>query len=149
MGICTRFGGFFLGGGRVPNQLPFIWIVWDIAARRIETEKKAGHKKNYSTHEFEPASPCNDKRALQHYAKVTVHKDRDVRYRIKLYSDIRYNVGLRSRSPISEVLISGSVRYRWSLGCPPKLVSYRNNRNWTETSFGTIRNKTFVSVVSL
>jgi hypothetical protein len=35
------------------------------------------------------------------------------------------------------------------LGCPSKLVSIRNNRNWNETSFSTIRNKTFVSVVSL
>ncbi len=38
----------------------------------------------------------------------------DIEYRIKLYSDIRYNVGLRSPSPISEVPISGSVQYRWS-----------------------------------
>ncbi len=38
----------------------------------------------------------------------------DIGYRIKLHSDIRYNVGLRSLSPISEVPISGSVRYRWS-----------------------------------
>ncbi len=36
----------------------------------------------------------------------------DIGYRIKVYSDIRYNVGLRSLSPISEVPISGSVRYR-------------------------------------
>jgi hypothetical protein len=34
----------------------------------------------------------------------------DVGYRIKLHSDIRYNVGLRSLSPISEIPISGSVR---------------------------------------
>jgi hypothetical protein len=32
-------------------------------------------------------------------------------YRIKLYSDIRYNAGLCSISPISEVPISGSVQY--------------------------------------
>jgi hypothetical protein len=38
----------------------------------------------------------------------------EIGYRIKVYSDIRYNVGLRSLSPISEVPISGSVRYRWS-----------------------------------
>jgi hypothetical protein len=38
----------------------------------------------------------------------------DIGYRIKLYFDIRYNVGLRSLSPISEVPISGSVWYRWS-----------------------------------
>ncbi len=36
------------------------------------------------------------------------------------------------------------------LGCPSKLVSIWNNRNWNQkTSFGTIRNKMFVSVVSL
>jgi hypothetical protein len=33
---------------------------------------------------------------------------------IKLYSDIRYNVGLCSLNPISEIPISVSVRYRWS-----------------------------------
>jgi hypothetical protein len=38
----------------------------------------------------------------------------DIWYRKKLYSDIRYNIGLRSLSPISEVPISGLVRYRWS-----------------------------------
>jgi hypothetical protein len=38
----------------------------------------------------------------------------NIGYRIKLYSDIRYNVGLRSLSPISDILISGSVRYHWS-----------------------------------
>jgi hypothetical protein len=38
----------------------------------------------------------------------------DIRYRIKLYSDIWYNVGLRSFSPISERFLSGSVRCRWS-----------------------------------
>ncbi len=38
----------------------------------------------------------------------------DIRYRKKLYSDIQYNVGLHSLNPISEVPISGSVRYRWS-----------------------------------
>ncbi len=38
----------------------------------------------------------------------------DIGYRIKLYSYIRYNVRLHSLSPISEVPISGSVRYRWS-----------------------------------
>ncbi len=38
----------------------------------------------------------------------------DIGYRKKHYSDIRYNVGLRSLSPILEVPISGSVRYRWS-----------------------------------
>ncbi len=38
----------------------------------------------------------------------------DIGYGKKLYSDIRYNVGLRSLSPISEVPISGSVRYHWS-----------------------------------
>ncbi len=37
----------------------------------------------------------------------------DIPYRIKL-SDIRYNVWLRSLSPILEVPISGSVWYRWS-----------------------------------
>jgi hypothetical protein len=36
----------------------------------------------------------------------------DIRYRKKIYSDIPYNVGLRSLSLISEVPISGSVRYR-------------------------------------
>jgi hypothetical protein len=36
----------------------------------------------------------------------------DIGYRIKVYFDILYNVGLRSLSPISEVPISGSVRYR-------------------------------------
>jgi hypothetical protein len=35
----------------------------------------------------------------------------DIAYRIKVYSDIRYNVKLCSLSPISEVPISGSVRY--------------------------------------
>jgi hypothetical protein len=34
-----------------------------------------------------------------------------------------------------------------TLGCPSKIVLIRNNRNWN--CFGTIRNKTFVSVVSL
>jgi hypothetical protein len=33
--------------------------------------------------------------------------------------------------------------------CPAKLVSIRNNRNWTEISFDTIRNNMFVSVVSV
>jgi hypothetical protein len=35
------------------------------------------------------------------------------------------------------------------LGCPSKLVLIRNTNTGTKTSFGTIRNKTFVSVVSL
>jgi hypothetical protein len=35
------------------------------------------------------------------------------------------------------------------VGCPSKLVSIWNNPNWNETSFGTIRNKMFVSVVLL
>ncbi len=38
----------------------------------------------------------------------------DIGYRINIYSYIQYNVGLRSLSPILEVPISGSVRYRWS-----------------------------------
>jgi hypothetical protein len=38
----------------------------------------------------------------------------DIGYRIKLYYDIRYNVALHSLSLISEVPISGSVRYSWS-----------------------------------
>ncbi len=38
----------------------------------------------------------------------------DIGYRIKLYSEIRYNFGLHSLCPILEVPISGSVRYRWS-----------------------------------
>jgi hypothetical protein len=38
----------------------------------------------------------------------------EIGYRIsdKTYSDIRHNVGLSSLSPISEVSISGSIRYR-------------------------------------
>jgi hypothetical protein len=51
----------------------------------------------------------------------------DIKYRIKLYSDIRYNVGLRSLSPISKVPISGTVRYRWSryrTKCPPMQTSH-------------------------
>ncbi len=44
----------------------------------------------------------------------------DIGYRTKFH--IRYNVGLRSLSPILEVSISGSVRYCWSRisdKCPP------------------------------
>ncbi len=38
----------------------------------------------------------------------------DIAYRFKIYFDIRHNVGLSSLSPILEVPISVSVRYRWS-----------------------------------
>jgi hypothetical protein len=54
----------------------------------------------------------------------------DTRYRIKLHSNIRYNVGLCSLSPISEVPISevpisGSVRYIADHGYWTKCPSMR------------------------
>jgi hypothetical protein len=53
----------------------------------------------------------------EHYITVLLclsasNRMSDIGYRKKNYSDIRYNVGLCSLSPISEVPISGSVRYR-------------------------------------
>jgi hypothetical protein len=63
--------------------------------------------------EFEPLDLVHERYNTQlHCFSVTVWMS-DIGYRIKLYSEIRYNVGLRSLSPISEILISGSVRYCW------------------------------------
>ncbi len=59
---------------------------------------------------------------------------------------VKYNimVGALKRN------VSYATKISWSnVGCPSKLVSIQNNRNGTETSFVTIRNKTFVLVVSL
>ncbi len=69
-------------------------------------------KKKYFTLQIRTHAPWNGKRALYYKATVTACLDQDVGYRIKHYSDIRYNVGLRSLSPISKVPMSGSVRYR-------------------------------------
>jgi hypothetical protein len=73
-------------------------------------------EKNISTSIFEPTSL---ETVSEHYNTKLVCLSKciemlDIGYRIKVYSDLRYNVGLRSLSPISEVLRSGSVRYRWS-----------------------------------
>jgi hypothetical protein len=59
-------------------------------------------------------TPRNSKRALYHLPSVPIWKRWDVGYRKKFYSDIWYKVRLHSLSPISEILISGSVRYHWS-----------------------------------
>ncbi len=86
-----------------------------------------------STSEFNPISEIEEKKSIspcrfeptllgldsKHYNTNLLwlsvqHWMSDIAYRIKLYSHIRYNVGLRSLSPISEVPISGSVRYCWS-----------------------------------
>ncbi len=71
-------------------------------------------KKENFTLQIQTRAPWNGKQALLHYATVTVCLHRDVGYQIsdKTSFHIRYNVGLCSLSPISEVLISGSVRYR-------------------------------------
>ncbi len=45
-------------------------------------------------------------------ATVLIYEFLDVGYRIKVYSNIRYNVDSALFSPISEVPISSSVRYR-------------------------------------
>ncbi len=50
--------------------------------------------------------------ALYHSATILLLNHRDVGYRIKLYSDVRYNIGLRPLSPISKIPIS--VQYCWS-----------------------------------
>jgi hypothetical protein len=59
----------------------------------------------------------------------------DSAYRIKPYSNIRHNVGLCSLSPISEVPISGLVRYRaqsdiadhgYRTKCPPVSKTYKS-----------------------
>ncbi len=83
-----------------------------------------------STSEFIPISNIDEKKYSPRGFEPTPHKRINERhntkllslsvyigmsyigYWIKLYSDIRYNVGLRSLSPISEVPIAGSVRYR-------------------------------------
>ncbi len=87
-----------------------------------------------STSELIPISDIKEKKIICHYCRFepahleavserfnyklrclspTIRMS-DIGYRTKSYSDIRYNVGFRSLSPISEVPISGSVRYRWS-----------------------------------
>ena len=43
-------------------------------------------------------------------------------------------------------LVDSATGNTFSLGCQAKPVLIRNNRNGTETSFGTNRNKMFVSV---
>jgi hypothetical protein len=71
-------------------------------------------KKNISFCRFEPTvlgTVCERYNTKLLYLSMYIEIS-DIRYRIKVYSDIRYNVGLRSLSPISEVPISGSVRYR-------------------------------------
>ncbi len=73
-------------------------------------------KKNISLSRFEPATLAliSDRFNTKSLWLSILIGMLDIGYRIKLYSDIRYNVGLRSLCPISEVPISGSVRYRWS-----------------------------------
>ncbi len=68
-------------------------------------------KKHLSSCRFEPAplgmlSERYNSKLL--WLSVNVGMS-DIGYRIKLYSAIRYNIGLHSLSPILEVLISGSV----------------------------------------
>jgi hypothetical protein len=71
-------------------------------------------EKNISICKFEPTSlGFLSKRYNTEILRLSMYIwMSDIGYRIKLYSDIRYNVGLHSLSPISEVPISGSVRYR-------------------------------------
>jgi hypothetical protein len=72
-------------------------------------------KKYIPTWKFEPGPRrMVSERYNTELLYISLNLMSDIGYRIKLYSDIRYNVGLRSLSPISEVLISGLVRYRWS-----------------------------------
>jgi hypothetical protein len=82
------------------------------------------HQSSFRRWRMKKISPCRSKPAplgmvSEHYniklMRLSVKiRMSDIGYRIKLHSDIRYNVGPRSLSPISEVPISGSVRYRWS-----------------------------------
>jgi hypothetical protein len=71
-------------------------------------------KKNISSCIFEPTSlgMVSERFNTKLLCLSVCSEMSDTGYRIKVYSDIRYNVGLRSLSPISEVPISGSVRYR-------------------------------------
>jgi hypothetical protein len=83
---------------------------------RVHSDIRHWRKKKISPCRFEPA-PLG--MMSEHYnitlLWLLVQKwMSDIGYWIQLHSDIRYNVGLRSLSPISEVPISGSVRYRWS-----------------------------------
>ncbi len=73
-------------------------------------------EKNISSYRFEPTP--HGTICKRYYTKLlclsVCIEMSDIGHRIKVYSDVRYNVGLRSLSLISEVSISGSVRYRWS-----------------------------------
>ncbi len=82
---------------------------------------------NYSSQWIQ--TPLNRKRALcttkLRCLSVKIGMS-DIGYRIKLYNDIQYNVGLRSLSPISEVPISGSVDiadHGYRTNCPPMVLA--------------------------
>ncbi len=71
-------------------------------------------KKNIPACRFESTSfgmVCKRYNTKLLYQSVCIEMS-DIGYLKKVYSDIRYNVRLSSLSPISEVPISGSVRYR-------------------------------------
>ncbi len=83
---------------------------------RSHSDIRYWRKKIISSCRFEPTSlgKVSERYNTKLLCQLVRIEMSDIGYRIKVYSDIRYNVGLRSLSPISEVPISGSVRYRWS-----------------------------------
>jgi hypothetical protein len=71
-------------------------------------------EKNICTFRFEPTSlgTVSERYNIKLLCLSVQIEMSDIGHRIKVYSNIQYNVGLCSLSLISEVPISGSVRYR-------------------------------------